>query len=580
MSNPIKLFIVLIFLSLLSDLRGQSSNEAKSKGQFSGNLILNYQKYIRDDKIGANTRVYKENTASTDAWLFMQYRINDYNFIVRYDGFNNSPLLDPLDAYTDHGIGFWQISKQLEKLNITVGSFYDQFGSGILFRAYEQRQIGIDYSIQGIRINYQLTDNWRIKGFSGNQKGNMSSGTRFEYSPQVLSGLNIDGEINLPKLKLNENKSIDLGNLSIGASAINRNLDRQTMEELVSIINTYDREDQFYPKYNVYGFNYYLNYNLGNFAINVESNYKTKEAIVNANNNLELKSGKVHLASISWGKSKIKLGNKLPLISVGLNVQGRYVDHFPLRTSPRENLLDGLISYLPSMTKQNTYRLMARYNAPAQDLGEEGVQGELDLKIGNKTRITFNASFVQSLEHNGDFDSILNKNVKTKLFQEYNGEITRSFSNGDKVKLGLQTIYYNQARYEQEPEYDLVYTLTPFMEWLHKIGKGKSLRIEAQYLKTDRDQGSFANLMIEYYFNKNFSFSLGDMVNIEPHRYERMTIANSVLHYPTVFMSYNNGGSFYTLSFLKQQQGVNCSGGICREEPAFSGVRFTISSNF
>jgi hypothetical protein len=70
------------------------------------------------------------------------------------------------------------------------------------------------------------------------------------------------------------------------------------------------------------------------------------------------------------------------------------------------------------------------------------------------------------------------------------------------------------------------------------------------------------------------------MVNIEPHRYERMTIANSVLHYPTVFMSYNNGGSFYTLSFLKQQQGVNCSGGICREEPAFSGVRFTISSNF
>jgi hypothetical protein len=251
MSNPIKLFIILIFLSLLLDLRGQSSNEAKSKGQFSGNLILNYQKYIRDDKIGANTRVYKENTASTDAWLFMQYRINDYNFIVRYDGFNNSPLLDPLDAYTDHGIGFWQISKQLEKLNITVGSFYDQFGSGILFRAYEQRQIGIDYSIQGIRINYQINDNWRIKGFSGNQKGNMSSGTRFEYSPQVLSGLNIEGEINLPKLKLNENKSIDLGNLSIGASTINRNLDRQTMEELVSIINTYDREDQFYPKYNL-----------------------------------------------------------------------------------------------------------------------------------------------------------------------------------------------------------------------------------------------------------------------------------------------------------------------------------------
>jgi hypothetical protein len=59
-----------------------------------------------------------------------------------------------------------------------------------------------------------------------------------------------------------------------------------------------------------------------------------------------------------------------------------------------------------------------------------------------------------------------------------------------------------------------------------------------------------------------------------------MTIENRVLHYPTIFMSYNHNNSFYTLSYLKQQQGVNCSGGICREEPAFSGVRFTVSSNF
>jgi hypothetical protein len=36
----------------------------------------------------------------------------------------------------------------------------------------------------------------------------------------------------------------------------------------------------------------------------------------------------------------------------------------------------------------------------------------------------------------------------------------------------------------------------------------------------------------------------------------------------------------YTFGYLKQQQGVNCSGGICRLEPAFSGVRFTVSTNF
>ena len=102
---------------------------------------------MRDDSIGANTKVYKENTASADAWLFMQYRIKGYSFVLRYDAFNNSPLLDPQSAYTNHGIGFWQINKNIDKLDITMGSFYDQFGTGILFRAYEQRQIGIDYAI-------------------------------------------------------------------------------------------------------------------------------------------------------------------------------------------------------------------------------------------------------------------------------------------------------------------------------------------------------------------------------------------------------------------------------------------------
>lgn len=583
-----------VFLALLAFSFWGSSLAQKSEdqGQFSGNLLLNYQKYLRDDKIGANTRVYLENTASVDAWLFMQYRIKGYNFVVRYDAFNNSPLLDPLDAYTAHGIGFWQASKQLKDLNITVGSFYDQFGSGILFRAYEQRQIGIDYSMQGVRLIYNLGDHWKIKAFSANQKGNKFADTRFSSSPQVISGINLEGEVDL-------GMDAKYGMLNLGASALNRNIDRQTMDELVSIINSYDREDQFYPKYNVYGFNGYATYTKGNFSIGGEANFKSPEAIVDFNNKLALKNGKVFYGNLSWGSKTLKIGKpksiqvektvkgekktvsitKQNTLNLGLNVQARHVDHFTLRTSPRENLLNGLISYLPSMTRQNTYRLMARYNAPAQDLGENGIQMEIDAKINKSTRLSFNASYVQSLAHNGSFDSTSNSMKPIQLFREYNGQLIQNVGKHT-LKLGLQTIYYNQARYEQEPEYEPVHTITPFAEWLHKIGKGKSLRIEAQYLKTDKDQGSFANLMIEYYFSKEISFSVGDMVNIEPHRYERMTIENRILHYPTIFMSYNHNNSFYTLSYLKQQQGVNCSGGICREEPAFSGVRFTVSSNF
>ena len=559
--------ILLAFVATAGMVSGQTKDS--DKGQFSGNLLMNYQKYLRDDSIGANTKVYKENTASADAWLFMQYRMKGYSFIVRYDAFNNSPLLDPQDAYTDHGIGFWQVSKSIDKLDITMGSFYDQFGTGVLFRSYEQRQIGIDYAMQGMRMKYNINDKWAIKGFAGNQKGNIKN--RFGFAKQVISGLNIEGGIPVGKMS-------KYGDLSVGASAINRSLDRETMDRLVGTINTYNLADRFYPKYNMYGFNAYFGYNIGNFSWNVEGNVKTPEAILGMNDRFKLAGGNVLYTSLSWGKGGWSLGKQKA--SIGLNLQARHVDNFAFRTAPTEALLNGLVSYLPSMTRQNTYRLLSRYNAPGQELGEDGIQGEIEFKPRKGTQIFFNASYVQTLASNGKLNAVTGAMEAEKLFSENYLEVVQKLGKHDKLKLGIQQIHYNQTRYEDEPEYVPVKTFTPFGEWLHTMEHGKSLRVEWQYLSTKNDQGSFANLMVEYWATKQLSIAVGDMVNVVPHRYERMIIADKVLHYPTVFIGYTEKNTVFTLAYLKQQQGVNCSGGICREEPAFSGIRFTVSSNF
>jgi hypothetical protein len=414
-------------------------------------------------------------------------------------------------------------------------------------------------------------NDWRVKGFSGNQKG--TNKNRFDYAPQVISGINLEGSIALKTV------SKDWGNLQVGTSAVNRTLDGTSMDWLVSNINTYDRDNQFFPKYNVYGFNGYFTYNIGNFSWNVEGNYKTKEALVGMDNRLYNQDGNVLYSAISWGKSKMKVGDS-SLVSVGLNVQARHVDHFSFRTAPTENLLNGLVSYLPSMTRQNTYRLLSRYNAPGQAMGEDGIQGEIEFKPRKGTQIFFNGSYVQTLASNGKLNTTTGVKEAEKLFSENYLEVVQKIGKHDKLKLGIQRIVYNQTRYESEPEYVPVKTITPFGEWLHTMNQGKSLRIEWQYLNTKNDQGSFANLMIEMFVRKNLSIAVADMVNVVPHRYERMIIADKVLHYPTFFIGYTEKNTVFTLAFLKQQQGVNCSGGICREEPAFSGVRFTVRRNF
>src|SRR5689334_5058119 len=107
------------------------------KGVLSGNFMSNAQGYDRDDKIGASAEVYRKYKSSADAWLFLNYNLRDYSFSLRYDLHSNSPLMNPQGVYSKQGVGFWQVSKDIKGLNLTAGYFYDQFGSGMIFRAYE-----------------------------------------------------------------------------------------------------------------------------------------------------------------------------------------------------------------------------------------------------------------------------------------------------------------------------------------------------------------------------------------------------------------------------------------------------------
>src|SRR5690606_27135486 len=136
------------------------------------------------------------------------------------------------------------------------------------------------------------------------------------------------------------------------------------------------------------------------------------------------------------------------------------------RTSPYEQLNNGLISYIPSITRQNTYRLLARYNAVTQFLGEESMQGEVIFTPKRGTTITLNASNVNSLKENGDTNG-----MAKHLFSEYYLEIQHKFTKKLKVKGGVQRIFYDQSRFEQKERdstYHDVYTITPFFEIVYK----------------------------------------------------------------------------------------------------------------
>ena len=510
---------------------------AQQSGQVSGNLQLNSYFFMKDSTIGASgTPLYEHYLSSDEAWLNLNYSIMGFNAGIRADFFHNSNLFNPLSSYSDQGLGFWYISKEVKNLKITAGNFYDQFGSGIVFRSYEDRGLGVDYAMSGIKLDYKINDHWKLKGFTGRQKNH------FENYKPIMKGLNLEGDVAIGK---------DI-KLIPGIAYMNRTIDQENMNSIVSTINTYALADRFCPRYNVYVMSAYNTLNYKNFSWYAEYAYKTHEAIYNAASQLVDADGNVAYTSLTYSRK-----------GFGLTGQYKRTENFVLRTSPNEALLNGVMDYLPSLTRQNTLRLLSRYNAATQYLGEQAYQGDLIFSPKKGMTISLNYSKVDNLSGEN-------------LFQEIYGDI--EYTKGKKLKpqIGFQTVTYNQEVYQNEPGVPVVTTMTPFVEATYKINKKKSLRCELQYLSTEQDYGSWAFALLEFTIAPKFSFSASDMYNIQPN--PALNIEKK--HYYNFFFGFTQNATRFTISYVKQVEGYNCTGGVCRYEPAFSGVKLGITSTF
>ncbi|NRA49282.1 MAG: hypothetical protein HRU12_09115, partial [Phaeodactylibacter sp.] len=186
-------------------------------GTLSGNLEANGNFFIRDSLIGAaNTPQYDRQLYGADAWLNLSYNNWGFDFGLRFDLFNNSNLLNPTGSFTGEGIGRWYVHKKIDRFDISVGYLYDQIGSGIIFRAFEQRPLLIDNALYGARLAYDLGENWQIKGFTGRQK------QQFEIYEPVIKGGAIDGYLSFGQ----EDR---FWSMAPGVGVVNRTLDDASM---------------------------------------------------------------------------------------------------------------------------------------------------------------------------------------------------------------------------------------------------------------------------------------------------------------------------------------------------------------
>jgi hypothetical protein len=218
------------------------------------------------------------------------------------------------------------------------------------------------------------------------------------------------------------------------------------------------------------------------------------------------------------------------------------------------------------MNRQNTYRLTARYSPATQEISEQAFQVEARYKFSSKFSALANVSNINTLE--GD-----------ELYKEYLLETSYKPNTKWNITSGLQTVFYNQAIYETKPNVEIVKTFTPYIDALYKFNRKTSLRTEWQYMSTKQDFGSWLFILTEFGLAPHWLFEASAMYNTNPKKPNSINKFEKAI-FPTIGAVYISGTNRYQLRYVKQVEGIVCSGGICRLEPAFSGVRFSINSTF
>ena len=173
---------------------------------------------------------YLTGSFETTDHFYMQDEANKFNPSGDKYGSNNYLKLDyykgnfsaglQLESYLPSLIGYpdelekyalsnLYVNWKDDKFQITAGTFYDQFGSGLLFRSWEDRLLGLNNAIMGARFAYNWEDKVTFKALWGMPRLGMS------FSDTQVRGADLS-------VSLSNLLSLDNIVLSVEGSLLNR----------------------------------------------------------------------------------------------------------------------------------------------------------------------------------------------------------------------------------------------------------------------------------------------------------------------------------------------------------------------
>ena len=159
-------------LSLLILVIGTSlvrSQEIPGNPTVHGNFQIDAQTYHPDDALGITDSVLQGKSMRLNGYGDIRFSMWRFNAGIRYEAYL-PPLAGYDPQYQGQGIPYWFVEYGDEKLQVTAGHFYEQFGMGMILRSYQQWDLGYDNSLNGLRVKYSPVAGLSFKALIGVQR--------------------------------------------------------------------------------------------------------------------------------------------------------------------------------------------------------------------------------------------------------------------------------------------------------------------------------------------------------------------------------------------------------------------------
>lgn len=550
----------LIMTVLLIGGATTASAQGIMGGHVTGNVQVDGQMSHADSTIGSQDVPEK---LLMNARADILYTNGDFSAGLRFEMYEK-PLLGFDAQYEGEGLANYFVSYNGERLSVTAGNFYEQFGSGMILRTYEDRYLGLDNSIRGLNVTLRPIDGITIKGVIGKEK------MYWFYSEGLVRG--VDGEVNLGNLikSLGESKF----RVTLGAGFVSK------YESDEVIPSSADPEYKLNLPLNVGATSVRADLGYGNWSLQAEYAYKGQDP--NTINGYIYRPGQGLLLNLNYSQRGFSAG-----------IQAKRIDNMGFKADRSQSGEMLYINYLPAITKNHTYAFLSMYPYATQVNGEQGLQGDVMYKfkkgtfLGGEygTDLHLNSSVVYGLDTTvtggaGTDGYEVNSGLGQLLYGDVSVEVAKKLSKAVKVTATYAYQVFNPV-VENEPG-SLHHNNIVVADVAWKVNKKHSLRFEAEWMGSDshydaddpehndRRAGDWVMGLVEWNIGTHWFVSASD----------QYAYNDGIGNYYNLSVGYTHGATRLQVGYGKQREGLLCIGGVCRVVPASNGLTFSLTTSF